>query len=249
MKLDEDAALFLDIDGTLVELAPTPDAARVPDDLPGLLRDLDRSFCGALALVSGRSLASIDALFAPAKPVAAGSHGMERRTAGGAVERPCPPPWLDRALVAAEAFVGNRTGMLIERKDFGVGIHFRGAPEMLAPTRDFVLALKEDFGPTAAVQEGKMVFELRESGMNKGDAIAWFLDRPPFRGRRPVFAGDDHTDEYGFRAVSERGGIAIWIGSEPHRLAEYRFATPAEFRQWLREQVASMRNQKAFGSL
>lgn len=223
-------ALFLDIDGTLLDLAPRPDDVVVPPTLPPLLDSLTARLGGALALISGRSLEGIDRLF-PGGRDAAGSHGAEWRLAGEtSAAADIWPRDLPRMI---EPEISRFPGVLMEPKSRSLALHFREAPEHSAALR----AVAETAIRTAAqplrLLEGKMVIELIPAGMTKGRAIKRFMARPPYAGRRPVFIGDDVTDESGFIAVNEMDGISIHVGDDPATAARFRFPSPASLRHWL----------------
>mgnify|MGYP001810619569 CR=1 FL=1 len=223
-------ALFLDIDGTLLDLASRPDDVVVPCDLPPLLDTLTARFSGALALISGRSLEDIDRLF-PGGRDAAGSHGAEWRL-GGATSAPADVWSCDLArMIEAEASL--LPGVLVERKTRSVALHFRAAPQHSAALRTMAeTAMRASVRPLRLL-EGKMVIELVPAGMTKGGAIKRFMDCQPYTGRKPVFIGDDVTDESGFVAVNEMGGLSIHVGDDPATAARFRFHSPAWLRHWL----------------
>jgi trehalose 6-phosphate phosphatase len=209
-----DTAFFFDFDGTLVELAPTPDSIEVPPSLVALLDALRRRTHGAVAIVSGRGIDSIDAfLKMPDLPVA-GLHGAERRDANGDTQR---IGFNDARLLRIErelaAVVDRHPGMLLEIKGAAVALHYRNAPEREAIARAAAERLVADYPDAYVLQPGKMVFEIKPKGVDKGRALAAFLDEPPFAGRLPLFAGDDLTDEKGFAVVNARDGLSIKIGA------------------------------------
>ena len=229
-----DACLFLDVDGTLIDIAPTPDAVRVPPGLVEALRRAERVFGGALALVSGRSIAELDRIFAPLTLQASGVHGAEFRFGDGerwAKAAPIPAPAWDDLQGLLRAFPAS----LVENKGFSFAVHYRAAPETgsrLREALELFLAERIDLG--LAILPGHCVFELKRPGVDKGAAIADFMARAPFAGRRPVFIGDDVTDAPGFAAVSGRGGFAYSVSQAfPGVLGT--FADPAAVRLWLTE--------------
>jgi trehalose 6-phosphate phosphatase len=218
------AALFLDFDGTLVEIAPRPDTVVVPPGLPGLLRRLAARLEGALAIVSGRPLAELET-FLPVPLAMAGEHGAALRPAPGApAERPPlphpPPEWQRRA----EALAARHAGALVEPKAHGFVLHFRQAPEAGPPGR----ALLEDLLGGAGdfvLMPAHMAWEVKPSAVSKARAVERLMAAPPFAGRVPVYIGDDVTDEAGMAAARAAGGIGL-------RLQEH-FGTPAALRGWL----------------
>jgi trehalose 6-phosphate phosphatase len=227
------ASLFLDFDGTLVELADRPDAVAVDTALAGLLDRLAHRLDGRVALVSGRSIDQLDAFLGDASATLGivGSHGAETRLAGGAIVRPERPASLDDAArVFAERF-NKRAGVVIEAKSLGVGLHYRLEPSI----EDEAHAVAEAFAAAndLHVQHGKMMVELRLPGHDKGSAIAGLLDRAPFAGHAPVFLGDDVTDEPGFAACTAHNGHGILIGAPRESAAAYRLDDVAAVRAWL----------------
>ena len=227
-------ALFLDFDGTLVDIAPTPDGVVVPDSLVETLRSIDLRLQGALAVVSGRPIAQIDALLAPLCLPTAGRHGAEIRLLA---ERPLlkSPPRTDLSGVVArlEAFAEEHPGILIENKGLTVAAHYRQAPAYEPELREQVVRLQSELGPQWQVLSGKMVFELKQAGYDKGMAVEELMSHSPFAGRVPVFVGDDVTDEYGFAAAVRLGGHGIRVGSEPAGEARWTIPDPSTVRKWL----------------
>ncbi|MYE00072.1 MAG: trehalose-phosphatase [Alphaproteobacteria bacterium] len=226
-------AIFLDLDGTLIDIAPTPDAARPAPGLPALLEETSQRAGSALAVVSGRPIREIDRILAPLALPAAGLHGLERRTAGGAFR---PPPALPRycELRAALArFANGHPGLLLEDKGAALAVHYRARPDLGASV---AAAVEDALGGARsgiAVQRGKAVVEVRPDCGDKGTAVMAFMSEPPFAGRRPVFAGDDITDEAAFRAVRQMGGVTVRVGSEGATAAEWRLADVAAVHAWL----------------
>ncbi len=232
--LEAGDGLFLDIDGTLLELAPTPSAVRVDRDLASLLPALHAALGGACALVTGRSLTDVDALF-PGLPLpAAGQHGCERRDAAGGVHLHAP----DRATLARlrelfAAFAAQHDGLLLEDKGASLAVHYRQAPQLASEVHRAMDAALADVADAALrLQPGKCLVEVRPEGRDKGTAIRDFLREPPFRGRRPVFVGDDLGDEHGFGVVQQLGGIGVKVGPGPTR-ARHRLPDVQSVRAWL----------------
>lgn len=230
---DENLALFLDVDGTLLEIAETPDAVVVPPGLRQTLGILTTRLGGALALVSGRSIHTLDALFTPLQLVAAGIHGCERREADGRIVH----PQIDRTRFAQAresllAWTRRHPGTLLEDKEYALALHFRLAPEVESAALSAVQDVLETLD-THALQRGKSVFEIRPAGYSKGTAIELFMRQPPFQGRMPVFIGDDVTDEAGFVAVNELGGVSIRVGETADSAASHRLADVAAVLAWL----------------
>src|SRR5690625_1423184 len=229
----DDWALFLDVDGCLLEIAPHPDEVRVPPGLVPALERLEERLGGAVALVSGRPLATLDRLFAPLVMAAAGQHGLERRNA---VKRLLPLPALPRCFAEVEAslerFTEHHPGTLLEKKSRGLALHFRGAPACGEEAQRLAIALAEQCVPPLIAVPGKAVIELRTPGADKGKAIADFMKESPFAGRLPVFLGDDVTDEDGFAVVNALGGHSILVGRRPTR-ARWALTDVAAVHHWL----------------
>lgn len=232
---DRDWALFLDVDGSLLDFAPHPDEVHVPDDLVDALARLHGALGGALALVSGRSLPQLDALFSPLRLPGAGLHGLQLRDRPDAeVEVHEAPDALAAIRDRAQAIALRHPGALVEDKGATLAFHWRApgsaaaAPEFDALAREALAAL-----PHYRLQPGNHVLELRPDGYDKGGAIRHLLDTGPFRGRTPVFVGDDLTDEHGFDAVNALGGVSVLVGTRMPTAARTRIDTPALLREWL----------------
>lgn len=240
--LPEDAALFLDVDGTLVGIAPTPEAVRVEAGLIATLDALHRRI--PVALISGRRLADVDALFAPLRLPAAGTHGNERRRADGSIERHAASDLVEALRAPLEDFVAAHPGARLEDKEVSLALHWRLAPEAEPEALRLVEELVSG-RPGLRLVRGKMVAEIAPSGHDKGAAIAAFLREPPFAGRRPVFVGDDVTDEDGFATVERLGGITILVGDRPSG-ARWRLESVEGVHAWLAE--AAKRLSSAPGS-
>lgn len=233
-------AFFLDIDGTLLDIAETPDAAEPTRREKSLVRRLHEAANGALALVSGRSLAVIDELFAPLKLAAAGQHGVERRDAQGIVHRgDYPRRPLRRAAQSIAHFAAQHPGLVFEDKGTSFSLHYRLAPALEEAACAAVRDAAAELGDWVEVQQGKMVIELKPTGRDKGVAIEEFLREPPFAGRSPVFIGDDVTDEDGFRVVNRAGGHSIKVGSGRTQ-ARWQLADPSAARAWLAQCVSAV---------
>ncbi|WP_050461624.1 trehalose-phosphatase [Herbaspirillum autotrophicum] len=225
-------ALFLDFDGTLVDLAPRPESVLVPPQLIVILELLYTATGGALAIVSGRPLQQLDQFLAPLRLPAAGVHGVERRRADGTLIQ-LPVPDSKRLLPYIEPFAKQHPGLLLELKHGALALHYRNAPQLEAACVQIMAeALEQESG--FALLHGKMVIEAKAAVTNKGEAIAAFMREAPFAGRRPVFAGDDLTDEAGFAQVqlAELDGIGIKIGAGDTR-ANARLADPSALREFL----------------
>jgi trehalose 6-phosphate phosphatase len=227
----ERSALLLDLDGTLLDIAPAPDKVVVPPDLPGVLRRLRQRLGDAVAVVTGRPVETVDALLGDAVYAVAGEHGGAiRRTPDSILERPrlAPPP--DAWLVEAGRMAAAHPGALLERKARGLALHFRGAPDAEQTFRDGLTALlhdRDDF----ELLSGHMIWEIRPRGIDKGKAVFELMEHAPFRDRLPVFLGDDVTDKDGIAAAEARGGAGIWVPDA--------FGDASGVRAWLSALAAS----------
>ncbi|WP_162500877.1 trehalose-phosphatase [Modicisalibacter coralii] len=229
-----DWALFLDFDGTLVPLVDHPRDTRVSAPLRRLITTLDRELDGAVAIVSGRPVAELERLLGPLALPLAGVHGLEWRDAAGgyhsAVEHP------ERLAACREAladFVADRDGLHYEDKRVALALHYRGAPDRADDCRRFMADWRARLGEGFETVAGKCVIELRPAGVHKGSAVARLLDEPTFRGRRPVFVGDDVTDEDAFREVNARGGLSVRVGRGGETTATCYLDSVQEVLTWL----------------
>jgi trehalose 6-phosphate phosphatase len=228
-------AVFLDFDGTLVDIAPQPEAVIVPPALAATLEQLHRYLGGALALISGRPITQIDAFLKPLALPAAGVHGAERRGVDGTVTLLSTHP-LERVEAGALALAREDSRLRVETKRGSVALHYRQAPEREADCIAAMQAAVEQ-SPGLTLLRGKMVVEAKPGGASKGAAIEAFMAEPPFAGRTPVFVGDDITDEVGFATVQRMKGLGVKVG-EGATVAWQRIATPALFREQLQLAVA-----------
>jgi trehalose 6-phosphate phosphatase len=229
-------ALFLDFDGTVVDIAPQPDAVHVPDGLVDHLRWMHGYLGGAVAVISGRPIAQIDEFLAPLKLAVAGVHGAERRGPDGTVTLLSTHP-LEAVEHAARGLAARHPGLLVENKRGSIALHYRLAPQLEALCLDTMRAAVEE-SPGLTLLRGKMVVEAKPGGASKGRAIEAFMKEPPFAGRTPLFIGDDITDEQGFSAVQRAGGLGIKVG-EGATCAFQRLPTPAALRQEFEAAVAA----------
>jgi trehalose 6-phosphate phosphatase len=233
-------ALFLDVDGTLLDIAPSPTAVVVPDGLIASIAAIERALNGALALISGRTLAELDRLFHPLRLRASGVHGAEIRfeadsqdiITAHAVSLPAAL-WssLSEALT-------DFPGVFAENKLFSFAVHYRAAPECgprVLETLNKLVELEDN--PDVEIIAAHLAFEIKARGFDKGSAIERFLGRAPFSGRTPIFIGDDWTDEAGFAAVARRGGAAYSVG-RPRPGVKAVFSGPSMVRDWLADLAA-----------
>lgn len=227
------SALFLDLDGTLIEFAERPDQVVVDAALPPLLRVLSERLDGALAVLSGRSLREIDALLG-LPGAAAGLHGAELRRADGiTILATRAGPALATLRVRAAALVSMLPGVIIEAKSNAIALHYRSVPDAADAVHAAALALLRDAGADYALQAGNHVVELKPAGIDKGDAMATLMRSEPFAGRVPWMLGDDLTDEHAFATANALGGFGIVVGPRRPTAARYALADPAAVRAWL----------------
>jgi trehalose 6-phosphate phosphatase len=225
------AALFLDFDGTLVELADAPGAIAVPSGLKPLLDRLAERLDGRLAVVSGRAIDDLQGHLGRSAAVLSGSHGAELLYADGRRVPVAVPPGLATARQEVRRFAGESPGLLVEDKPAGVALHYRLAPERGPEVADFLAGLAGSGG--LVLQHGKMVAELRPEGADKGAALRRLMAEPPFAGARPVFVGDDLTDEHAFQAAAALGGAGVLVGPPRSSAARWRLDGVAEVTGWL----------------
>ncbi len=234
--LSKSHALFLDIDGTLLEFTDDPARVRVDADLAEMLPALEHALGGAIALITGRQIVDVDRLFTGCRLPVAGQHGCERRSRDGMLHAHPPSP---RALIrmrdALTGFAARHRGLLFEDKGHSLALHYRQAPQLAAHVHRTLRAHLADksMGRDLKLQTGKGIVEVKPEGRDKGTAILDYMREPPFRGRTAVFVGDDASDEYGFAAVAGLGGIAVKVG-KGRTAARYRLRDVAAVRRWLR---------------
>lgn len=243
---EPELAIFLDVDGTLLEIASTPDAVRVPAALRNTLLLAATREDGALALISGRSIAELDRLFAPCMFPAAGQHGLERRDAQGRVLLPTiATEQLQPAREVLSRLQMQHSGLLLEDKGTAVAMHYRLAPKYQRLVQEIMTELATPLAGQFILRTGKCVLELAPVGFSKRTAIELFMSEAPFAGRKPVFIGDDVTDEDGFKAVNALGGYSIRVGSTEASAACYSFASVSAVSAWLRERNLSIQRRAA----
>lgn len=234
--MDSNAALFLDVDGTLLEIAETPRAVKVPTTLRNTLRLAAMRLDGALALVTGRSIRELDALFSPCVFPAAGQHGLERRDVKGKYTRAdVDNAELHSARQALTELQSRVKGLLFEDKRPVLAMHYRLAPHCESLVREVVYDLVEPIKSRFEVRRGKCVFEIAPRGVSKRTAIEAFMQEPPFRDRTPYFIGDDVTDEDGFVAVNALGGYSIRVGIVDPTSARYEVPDVSAVVDWLKQ--------------
>jgi len=231
--IEDDWAVFLDVDGSLAEHAPTPTDVRIDAQLMQALPKLAQMCGGALALVSGRSIQALDDLFAPLDIAAmAGLHGLERRGHGGAQSAPDMGDDFLALARQAEVIAAEYPGAVVECKGGCLFLHWRSAPQAAASFGQFAESVRAQLSGHR-LHPGAHGIEIRPIGVDKGIAIAAFMEEAPFRGRRPVFIGDDPADEPGFAVVNAFDGVSVLVGEARASSARYRLQNPRRVRQWL----------------
>lgn len=228
-----DWAYFLDVDGTLLDIADNPNAVKVDQALLRLLERLHRATNGATALVSGRAISDLDRRLGNLRLPRAGQHGLERRdTAGRLWLHATTPEAKERIRAAVLPLLTSHPGLLLEDKGLTLAVHYRQAPEMEDPVNELMARLVTEAGGDLVLQKGKCVAEAKPAGFDKGTAIEEYLAEAPFKGRLPVFIGDDLNDEHGFAVINRLGGLSIKVGEED-TCARYRLPDVAAVRAWL----------------
>jgi trehalose 6-phosphate phosphatase len=231
------SALLFDVDGTLIDIGPSPFEVVVSDALKQSLVRLSELTGGALALVSGRPIRDLDTLFAPLQLPAVGGHGAETRQARGAPVSRVPdlPEALRKYLIAAAT---PDSGLVYEDKGYSVALHYRKAPKQAEPLRRHIAAGRAAFPQEATeLLLGKALFEVKRPGVNKGDAVRELMSRAPFAGRMPVFLGDDVTDETVFKVLPALGGKGFAVGRRFENVSGI-FPTPHDVRRALQQLAA-----------
>ena len=235
-------AVFLDVDGTIVDIAETPDAVVVEEQLPSQLALLSDRLGGALAVVTGRELAFLDTLLSGLTFSAAGLHGAEMRLPDGSWHKTEPSPRLAIARSKLEAAAAAWPGIVVEDKGASIAAHFRLAPQFEGQVEAIMSVIAAELGSSHVIQRGKFVVEIRPRGHDKGNAVTAFMAMPPFLGRRPLAIGDDVTDEAMFAVANDLGGLSVKVGPPGiATLATARLDDPAAVRSW----IASVAEPKA----
>jgi trehalose 6-phosphate phosphatase len=231
----ESLALFLDFDGTLVDIVARPELASVSPQLLDLLSTIFRNLEGALAIVSGRPLTDLDRLLAPSIFPAAGIHGIQHRDGTGRVVSRCQTRIPEPVRQQTRTLAGHDSRLVLEDKEYSLSLHYRLAPELGTSIRSNLGKIWEPLEPDFSIQSGKMVFELRPAGIDKGSAIEKFMSEEPFLGRHAIFIGDDITDEDAFAVVNRMRGYSARVGEpNPESVAQFTLNDVADVHAWLR---------------
>ena len=228
-------ALFLDVDGCLVEFQPAPELVTIPESVLRTLAELHYALNGALALVSGRTMQQLDHLFAPLQLASAAQYGMERRSTDGTIHGVLLPDrsMADRVRQQAFELLPFFPGLKVEDKGYSVALHYRAAPQLERPLTAAAEAIVKQYGGAYEVQPGALVQEIKPATCSKGAAVRSFMSEAPFASRVPVFLGDDFADESAFAAVNTLGGISVAVGVDRFTQARYALSSPAATRRWL----------------
>jgi trehalose 6-phosphate phosphatase len=224
-------ALFIDIDGTLLEMAPTPDAVVVPEGLVQMMDDLSRTMGGAIALSTGRSVAEADKLLAPLRLITSGVHGTEVRVEPDGKATMLVPAVSATLMEEIHAVAGMFPGIIVELKGAGVAVHYRKVPEV-RPVLEAELGKIADRRDTLVLRPGRRVLEVIPKGYSKGAGLAWLMRRHPFEGRRPIMVGDDYGDESAIRMAQQLGGFGLKVAGEYFPADEADFSGVAAARAW-----------------
>ncbi len=237
LDLLRSASLFLDFDGTLVDIAPRPQDVSVSTELRRLLERLSACLDGRVAILTGRAATEVEQMLHPLTLPIGGQHGLDTVNAGSdsPIQR---APGLDSVVRDLRKLENEHPGVLVEDKPLGVALHFRGAPQAEESCRVAIEEAAERSG--LEIQPGKMVFELKPAGGNKGEALGRLMAKEPFAGSRPVFLGDDLTDEPAFAAAQAMGGAGVLIGDRSGTVARYRLDSVEEVLEWLRSACESL---------
>lgn len=231
-------AYFFDIDGTLVDIAPSPSEIVLEQILHNVVLQLYEATGGAVALISGRSIADVDSIFSDIHLPVAGQHGLERRSGTGKITRhDIMSEKLDFARARIAEAIARHPDLLLEDKELSLALHYRSAPALASFAHQTMRAVAAACGAEFTLQSGKRVVELKPSGKDKGDAVREFMREAPFQGRIPVFVGDDVTDEHGFIVVNEMNGHSIKVGGGT-TAARWRLADVGAVHRWLERRAA-----------
>lgn len=236
-------ALFLDVDGTILGFADTPDGVAVSKHLRQVLRRLEACLNGAVALISGRSIEDLDQIFGPLKLPAAGLHGLERRDTRGDLHILGEAEALEHLRQPFADLAASKKGVMLEDKGRTLAVHYRRAPDEAEDVRKKVEGLVRPSARELRIIHGKMVSEVKPRHADKGSAILAFMDETPFAGRVPVFIGDDVTDEDGFAAVNALDGHTIRVGNGAATAAHYRIPDVDQVIDWLESLPSKVRTE------
>jgi len=231
-------AVLLDVDGTILDIAPTPREVFASHDLRETLHRLWRRTGGALAFVSGRPVSELDRIFSPLQLPAIGGHGAELRLVAGQPAERSRIPLLDAGVKRQFAAIAEALpGIILEDKGYSLALHYRLAPDKERVVREAAARICAALG-SAAIEllPGKLVVEIKQTGVTKATGVRELMTYPPFIGRRPVFIGDDVTDQSVFAVVPDFNGISMGVGADVCGV-DFCFERPAEVRRWL-EQIS-----------
>lgn len=243
----ERCALFIDIDGTLLAVAPTPDSVCVPPGLVPLLDDVMQGLAGAVAVLTGRRTVDADELLSPLHFIASGVHGTELRSEPGAPIVTLAPPIPASVVEAMHNIAGLAAGILVEEKGCGVAVHYRNAPLARRALESELAAIVAASSYDLVLREGRKVLEAVPRGYSKGTALTQIAAQPQFKGRRPIMVGDDVGDESAFLAAERLGGIGLRVAGEHYPADASDFGGVADVRAWLEALADRLAPKRATG--
>lgn len=233
-NIKDPVAVFLDFDGTLVNIAERPDLVQVPPTLLTMIQQVHDRLDGALAVITGRPIADLDALLAPLQLPVAGVHGMEHRDESGVLRSTGSTSIPEAVRKRLKGLAAMDAALVLEDKGSCLTLHYRQSPSRETLIRSEMQEIYSELGQDFMLQDGKMLLELRPTGATKGTAVSEFMARPPFAGRLPIFIGDDITDEDAFRVVNQMQGYSIRVGpTDPDSAAQYALPDVEAVRDWL----------------
>jgi trehalose 6-phosphate phosphatase len=242
-------AWFFDIDGTLVEIASRPSGIVVHRDLPALLEHLDALTGGAVSLVTGRAISDVDNLMPLSGIHLAGQHGLEiRPSEGSTIAVANHAGDIERVRDELAVAIAHHPGLVLEFKGMSLALHYRLAPQLAGYAHRLLASLGKLYAPGFVLQKGKRVVELMPPGVDKGVAIRSIMELDPFAGRKPIFIGDDVTDETGFRSINDMNGYSVKVGAGP-TVASYRLRDVTEVREWLHKGLVDFEQSEYPGNV
>ena len=243
IHFNENIAIFLDVDGTILNFSNSPKDVKVDQYLLSLLKNLEISLNGALALVSGRSIKDLDNLFSPLKFNAGGQHGLELRKSGEKNKQTVNTKEFQLIKNKIHKFVFNNKDIFLEDKGSSIAIHYRMAPDKKNDIKNFISDIIQNRSDLHLI-EGKMVFEIKDKRFDKGKLISLLMQNSPFKNKLPIFLGDDLTDEDGFKLVNSLAGISIKVGSFRKTNANFFLSNVSDVNDWLYKVLCGIRENE-----
>ncbi len=227
------SALFLDVDGTLLDIVERPEYVTADPALVATLQEVAKTLGGAMALISGRRVTEVNRIFHPARFPTSGAHGAEYQDSAGRRHNKVVKSLPAAVIREIQKFADSHRKLLLEHKQYGVALHYRQAPELQSTCHETMNSIAVDVEDDFRLIDGKMVYELTPRSVDKGMAVAEFLRADPFRGRKPVYVGDDTTDEDGFIATNRLSGTSIRVGQTQRTEANFVLEDVDAVRRWL----------------